>query len=112
MGQGDLALITTDLQGLGVLQVRVSGCGVTRMPDGKMSGQAFYDIGGKDLVHVTHTPHTSQGLTVGNGNAGAFLPPVLEGVQPQVGQFGRLRMTINRENSAVVMKLIIRERIC
>jgi hypothetical protein len=75
-----------------------------------MSGQGFDDLGGKDLVHVAHALLAGHGLTVGNSDPGAFLPSVLEGVKAQVCQFGRLRVTMNREDPAVVMKLVIRER--
>jgi hypothetical protein len=76
-----------------------------------MSRQAFDDIGGKDLVHVAHALLAGQGLAVGNSDAGAFLPPVLEGIKAQVRQFGCLRVAIHRENPAVVMKLVVGERI-
>jgi hypothetical protein len=75
-----------------------------------MSWQAFDDFGGKDLVYMAHVFLAGHGLAVGNSDAGAFLPPVLESIKAQVRQFGGLRVTINREDPAVVMKLVFRER--
>jgi len=40
---------------------------------------------------------------VGSDNPGRFLPPVLERVKAQIGQFGRAPMTENTKNPAVVM---------
>jgi hypothetical protein len=37
---------------------------------------------------------------------------VLEGIEAQVRQFGGLRVTIHRENPAVVMRLLVGERKC
>jgi hypothetical protein len=59
---------------------------------------------------MAHAPLAGQGLAVGNSDAGAFLPSVLEGIKAQVCQFGRFRVTINREDPAVVMKLVFGER--
>jgi hypothetical protein len=75
-----------------------------------MSRQAFDDFRGKDLVHVAHASLAGHGLAVRNSDAGAFLPPVLEGIEAQVRQFGCLRVTTNREDPAVVMKLVFGER--
>jgi hypothetical protein len=49
-------------------------------------------------------------LAIGNSDAGALLPPVLESIKAQVRQLGGLRVTINCEDPAVVMKLVFRER--
>jgi hypothetical protein len=59
------------------------------------------------MAHVFLAGH---GLAVGNSDPGAFLPPVLESIKAQVSQFGGLRVTINCEDPAVVMKLVFRER--
>jgi hypothetical protein len=95
---------------LGVLQVRITGGGVACVPDGQISGQGLEDLGRKDFVYVAHAPLAGQGLTVGNGDAGAFLPSVLEGIKAQICQFGRLRVAINREDPTVIMKLVFGER--
>jgi hypothetical protein len=75
-----------------------------------MSRQAFDDFGGKDLVHVAHAFLAGHGLAVGNSDASAFLPPVLESIKAQVRQFGRLRVTTNGKDPAVVVKLVFGER--
>jgi hypothetical protein len=76
-----------------------------------MSRQGLNDFGGKDLINVAHTSLAGHALAVGNSDAGAFLPPVLEGIKAQIRQFRRLRVTINREDAAVVMKPVFGERI-
>jgi hypothetical protein len=75
-----------------------------------MSRQAFNDFGGKNFVYVTHAPLAGHGLAIGNSDAGAFLPAMLEGVKAQVRQFRCLSVTIDREDPAVVMKLVFWER--
>jgi hypothetical protein len=80
------------------------------MPDGQVPWQAFNDFGGKDFVHVTHALLAGQGLAVRNRDAGAFLSPVLEGIEAQIGQLCRLSVAINREHPAVVVKLVFWER--
>jgi hypothetical protein len=59
---------------------------------------------------VAHSPLAGHGLAVRDSDAGAFLTTVLEGIKAQVRQFRRLRVAINREHTAVVMKLVLRER--
>jgi hypothetical protein len=59
---------------------------------------------------MAHALLAGQELAVGNSDAGAFLPPMLESVEAQVRQFGGFRVTINREDSAVIMKLVFGER--
>jgi hypothetical protein len=59
---------------------------------------------------VAHVLLAGHGLAVRNSDASAFLPPVLQGIKAQVGQFGRLRVTINCEDPAVVVKLVFGER--
>jgi hypothetical protein len=59
---------------------------------------------------VAHASLAGQGLAVRDGDASALLPPVLEGIEAQVRQFRRLRVTTNREDPAVVMKLVFEER--
>jgi hypothetical protein len=59
---------------------------------------------------VAHALLAGHGFAVGDSDAGAFLPPVLEGIKAEVRQFGGLRVTIYRENPAVVMKLVFGER--
>ena len=105
--QGHLALITTHLEGLGVLQVCITGGGVACVPDGQISGQGFEDLGGKDFVHVAHAPLAGQGLTIGNGDAGAFLPAMLQRVETVVGKLGSIRMSENAEHAAIMFGIIL-----
>lgn len=43
------------------------------------------------------------GIPVADRNSGALLSPVLEGVQPQIGQIGGTRKVINAENAALLV---------
>ena len=40
------------------------------------------------------------------GSPGPFLTPVLQGIESQIGQIGRLRMTVDTKNAAFFMKLV------
>ena len=95
MSQGHLALIATHFQGLSILKVCVACRRVARVPDSQMPRQAFNDIGGEDLVHVSHALLAGQRFAVGNSDAGAFLSPVLKRVKTEVCQFRGFGVPIN-----------------
>ena len=66
---------------------------VAHVPDGGVARQLLEPIGGEDVVDVPHLPHGTQLFTVGGHDAGRFLPTVLEGVQAEIGQVRRFRVS-------------------
>jgi hypothetical protein len=80
---------------LGVNNVGSAGGGITYMADGNMAFQALQDFFGENIMHEPHGLVLAYPATVGNYYAGAFLAAVLQGVKPEVGQFGCVNMTVN-----------------
>ena len=60
-------------------------------------GQA---IGGEDVADVPHLAYEAKALTVRDHDPGRFLAPVLQGVQPQIGEVRRLGMSVDANDSA------------
>jgi hypothetical protein len=42
-------------------------------------------------------------VTIGTDNSGAFLAPVLQGIQPEIGEFGRVFMAKNSAHAAFML---------
>ena len=107
MGQGDRSPGIVDHDGLNVLDDRRAGGRIADMADGRASRERPEDI----LVaeYVRHESHAFVGMETGpvRGNdTAAFLPPVLKGVESQVGQVGCFRMVENAENAAFFFWLV------
>ena len=77
------------------------------MPNGQVPGQKCQTFFGKKIIDAPHTYFGMDRMPLGSHNAGAFLPTVLQGVEPQVGQFCRLRMAIDADDGTFIVKLII-----
>jgi hypothetical protein len=50
-------------------------------------------IFGEDLADMAHLAHPVQLLAVTGNDASRFLPPMLERVQPEIGELRRLRVS-------------------
>ena len=70
------------------------------------SRQTLDDVFGKDLFHMPHALLADQVVAVGRGNAGAFLPSMLQSIESQIGKLGGIRVSIDPKNPAMVMELI------
>ena len=104
--QGDLALVALHHDGLRVQQRRVAGGGVARVTDGKRAGKASQDVGVEDVGDQAHRLVQLQLLAVGRGDARRFLPAMLQGVQAQVSELGRLRMAVDGHHATFFAKLV------
>lgn len=45
-------------------------------------------------------------LAIARNDAGGFLPTMLQGIEPQIGEVGRFLMAVNTEDGAFVVKLV------
>ena len=81
------------------------------MSDGGVARQPMEYLLGKHLGHVTHCLIARQLVPIRGDDASAFLPAVLEGIQTQVGQLGRLGVPVDGENPTVVVELVVRQTI-
>ena len=67
------------------------------MADGTLSREPPQDIPGEDLGDEPHVSIGVQRLGIGGDDPRALLPPVLQGVEAQIGHVGRLWVTIYAE---------------
>ena len=102
VADGDLAAGAVDDQRLGVLDVGAARGGVADVADGQMPGQRAENVFVEHLSDQPHTPVGTQVHAIRRGDAGAFLPAVLERVQSVVRQFRCIRMTVNAEQATIM----------
>ncbi len=89
-----------DRDRLGVLLGRVARRRVADVPDGRDARQVLEPVGGEDVVDVPHLPHRPQLVAVGRDDPSRLLPAVLEGVQAEVGEVRRFRVSIDADDPA------------
>ena len=65
------------------------------------------DRAAEHLRHQAHAPVRVKGLAVVGDNASAFLTPVLQGVQAVVSQFSRVGMSVNAEDTTIVLWIVL-----
>ena len=100
VGHGVGAVVVVNHEGLAVGKDGRARRGVPDMADGGAALEFF------ELVHVEHVgdqPHALVGhdpAVVDHGDAGAFLPPVLKGVESEIRDLGGLGMAMDAENAA------------
>jgi len=68
--------------------------------DGRLAGELPQPVLGEDLADVSHLAHPAELLAVARNDARRLLSPVLQGVQPQVGELRRLRVAEDSNNAA------------
>ena len=62
--------------------------------------------------YLPHTPAPEKLCTFRAHNPGRFLPPVLQGIKPEIGQTGGFRVIENAKNTTLIMKFIIKGHYC
>ena len=76
------------------------------MSDGSAPDQTLEHVASEYLGNQAHPAMHTELSAVTGDNAGALLPPVLQGVQPQVGEVGRLGIAEDSEDAAFVLEFI------
>src|SRR6266516_4542174 len=77
------------------------------MADGSLAGETLEDLlVAKDVGHESHALVSVKAEPVGRDDAAAFLAPVLEGIEAEIGQVGRLRVVVDPENTAFFFWLV------
>ena len=61
----------------------------------------------EDLGHQPHAPVLADVLAVAGDDAAGLLAPVLQGIEAEVGQPGRLGMAVDAEDAAVFFGLVV-----
>ena len=98
----DLAVGAVDQQRLGVQLVAVTRRRVADVPDGRVPGQRGEHALVEDVGHVPHRAVHPHAGAVRRGDARALLPAVLQGVNPEVSEVGRLRVPEDAEDAALL----------
>ena len=106
VGHGDLAVGAIDQERLGVVQPALAGGRIARVADREVTGQRLERGFVERVRHVAHRAGRTHAGTVGGDDAGAFLAAVLQRVQAQVREVGRLGIAEDAEDAAFVLELI------
>ena len=73
-----------------------------------MAGQVLQHALVEDLRHQAHRFVAAEPLSIGDGDAGAFLAPMLQGEQPEVSEAGHIvAWPVHREHAAFLARLVV-----
>ncbi len=92
-----------DSKGLGIDKKGRTCGGVSHMSQGHISFKIFKDLLIEYIRDQTHGLVLNNPLAVRNRNASAFLTPVLKGIETEIGQLGRLFMSIDGKDAALLL---------
>ena len=76
------------------------------MPDGQFAREFFSTLGREDISDMAHLSDTVNGAAIAGRDSGAFLSPMLQGVEAKIGQIRGFGMAVNGENATLFMELI------
>ena len=107
VGQGDGSAPGLGDDGLGVGQQALAHGGVSDVGRGRQAGQPFQLLVVEDLGDVAHSPFLVQPCPVGRDDPGRLLASMLEGIESQIGVAGRLWVSGDAEDAALVVKLVL-----
>ena len=107
VGQGDGSAPGLGDDGLGVGQQALAHGGVSNVRRGRQARQPFQLLVAEDLGDVAHAPFLMQARPIGRDDPGRLLASMLEGVETQVGVAGRLGVSGDAEDAALVVKLVL-----
>ena len=111
MGQGQLALHMVHHNGLAVCPVGGTGGSVTHMAHGHgPARELLHHITGEHIPHLPQIPVGGENAVLIDDDAAALLAPVLQSIQPIVGQIRQvLRLwRPGTEDAALLMNLLHR----
>ena len=109
VADGDHQTAVLHHEGLGVDEHGGAGGGIAHVADGQMTRELIQDGRVEDLGHQPQAPvHADPGAVAGDDAAG-LLAPVLEGIEAEIGEPGRVRVPVNAEDAAVFFGVVILE---
>ena len=94
-------------QRLGIGHDAAAGGRITHMPDGRGTVEAFQGIHIEYVGNQSHAFVFINHAIFGDGNTGAFLPPMLQGVKSEIAEFGGIRMIENPEKPAGLTGFVV-----
>ncbi len=108
VGDGDGAFVGRRHERLGVAEHRPPGRRVADVAEGRVARQ-LRDAGlVEDVGDVAHVLLAEDAVRAGfeRGDPGALLPAVLQGVQPEVDEVGRILVVEDAEDTALFSELV------
>ena len=109
VADGDHLAAVLHHEGLGVDEHGGAGGGIAHVADGQIPRELIQDPGVEDLGHQPQAPVHADPFAVAGDDAAGLLAPVLEGVEAEIGDPGRVGMPVNAEDAAVFFGFVIRE---
>ena len=107
VADGERAAGVVDGDRLRVLDVRAPRRRVADVADGRPTGELGQLVLGKRVLNEAHRAMGVEALAVGRDDARGLLAPMLESVQPEVRDVGRLGVSEDAEDAALVVKAVI-----
>ena len=106
VAERDLAVRAVDQDRLRVEQLALARRRIAHVSDRQRSGQAGQRFAVEDVGDVAHLAGDAHLRAVGRGNAGAFLPAMLQRIQAEIRHVGRFGVTEDAEDAALVFEFI------
>ena len=102
---GDQSLGGIDADRLRIEQSGVAGGRVARVADAQLARQLAQHVFGKDLRDQAHAFDVRKMMPIGRGNAGRFLPAMLQSIKPKIDLPRRVRVAVNSHDAALFAEL-------
>ena len=114
VADGDLAAGAVGDDGLGVFEGAGAGGRIADMADGAGAGQFGEFLFVEDLGDKAHAVMALElaFLVAGDDDPGAFLAAVLQGIEPEKGDFGRVRMAEDGKHAALILRTVLKNVAC
>ena len=100
VGQGIGPMLVAYEKRLGIAEDGTAGGGVAHMPHRAQAAQLFQVMHFKNIGNQAHALVADDGFILADRDAGTFLSPVLQGVEPEIGQLRGVRMSVDAEKPA------------
>src|SRR5207237_4175769 len=88
-------------------EIRLACCRLPRVPDRSAAGQTAERLLSEDIRDEAHGLVQMDGGAVPGCDAGGFLPAVLQGMDAQIREIGRLRVSEDPDHAALVVELVL-----
>ena len=107
MAQGERSLGVVHQKRLGVFDVGLPRSGIAVVPDGDAALEFGDALFRKNIGYEPHADLAVHPVPIGGHDARAFLSSVLQGVETEIRQVGRLGMSVYPEDAAFFFRMVI-----
>ena len=109
VADGDHLAAVLHHEGLGVDEHGGAGGGIAHVADGQMPRELIQELRVEDLGHQAQAPVHGDAFAVAGDDAAGLLAAVLEGVEAEEGDAGRVGVAVDAEDAAVFPGAVILE---